>query len=922
MSNLDKRQQELFDAPPVSEQVQRLSKMAQLGYGDYWRTSKPVETAISSYKGLQGDYPGSQQPQVDNHVFGQTYIKQYQLPGIPKPEEPQNSSTSLLSDIVAWTNLTGRRTLSSGKALAQGARNADEGFERAIAAGFQAFADSNNDDIRKAVTDAFRSRLSNEEKEKLTSELSEKYKKQLTPNTPVEKIKDFVGLSDDAIDLDVQARWDRYVQAIRRGEAEAPELSTGAQAFDTIAGYELLKKMEAWENSVDLSQHTPEANAQKEQLTGFNSKQEFLSYDLADRMAGWSKDAKDRMAANPYKFGTPEYFAFTFGGSAPQMLAAAGTGAITRNPYLAAGMIAAPVFGDTYAEGREKGLSADDAFAYATATAISEFLPQATVFKYLDKADGGFLKKVLKGTIAEGAEEVVTEALQMGLDLGFIGKDDSGLEWWQRLVTAGVVGGIGGATFGAAYAAADAYSAENVDRVHRDQIDREIQAYYQQAKQILDNYQTNPDIPRSIDTAQARPVTQPPSGTEAAQSSQAPEPVQPAAQPVPPKEFTQEDIDYISANISIDDANKISGIQATLARGGAEQYIVDSLTSQLEQLNLRYAAIPTRTGALSSTDPNGQTSGSLTQDEINRVRDNLRKRMGKLADRINITDALPDGTRLDQEGAMLPDGSVYINPAVIQEYRVGSNLVMSRDERIEFVAWHEMRHAAEQHLSSRPFGAAKLDTLLAGARQNKVIDTLAKAIMAERDAAAQGTGHAGVRVNERSASQEALAELSAAVRTGNYKALTARYRDFYPPANTSGIRKMAQDVADAIRKIVGKITGKKVTEKTLSNEDAINMMLDVENQFYGPIQSASTVGVPQPVQNSVSRAPQTLSPVGGPAFSTSPENLMHGSSALYSTRPTTAWWDILNSDSPPPGNLSFSDVQTNAGCGMAPIRHQ
>lgn len=897
MNNLDKRQQELFEAPSVSDQVQRLSKMAQMGYGEYWRTSKPVETAASSFKGLQGDYPGSKQTQIDNHAFGQAYVQQYRLPGIPEPEAPKNESTSLLSRVVDLTSLTGRRAMSTGKALAQGAVNADEGFERAIAGGIKAFADSNNDDIRKAVTDAFRASLSGEEKERLTAELSEKYKEELAPKTAVGKIKDFVGLSDDAIDLDIQARWDRYVQAIRRGEAEAPELSTGAQAFDAIAGHELLKKMEAWENSTDLSQHTPEANAQKEQLTGFNSKQEFLSYDLADRMAGWAKDAKDRMEGNPYEFGSPEYFAFTFGGSAPQMLAAAGTGAITRNPYLAAGMIAAPVFGDTYAEGREKGLSADDAFAYATATAISEFLPQATVFKYLDKAGGGFLKKVLKGTIAEGAEEVVTEAMQMGLDLGFIGEDDSGLEWWQRLVTAGVVGGIGGATFGAAYAAADAYSAENVDRVHRDQIDREIQGYTQQARQILDNYQNNPEAPRTIESP-ARQPTQTNTSTPPVSAS-TPQPAQPAqssqpAQLAPLKEFTQEDINYISANISIDDANKISGIQAALARGGAEQYIVDSLTSQLEQLNLRYATIPTRNESLSSTSPDNQISGALTQDEIDRVRHSLRTRIGKVAERLNITDTLPDGTPLTQEGVMLPDGQVYINPAAIQEYRVGDNLIMDRDQRIEFVAWHELRHAAEQHLSSRPFGAAKLDEVLNTARQNKVVDTLAKAIMAERQAAADSTGFDAIRVNERMATQEALAELSAAIRTGNYKAITARYRDFYPPKNASGIRKLVKDVGDTIRRIVGKITNKKLTEKTLPNEDAIYAMLDVENQFYNTPPSSSN-GVAAEVQSPVSRAPQILPRVSG---------------VLYSMRPDTVWWDILNGDQPVPANWSGGDTQS------------
>lgn len=889
MNKMDKLNQELFEAPPVSDQVQRLTKMAQLGYGEYWRTSKPVETALSKFRGLQGDYPGSQQTKTDNNAFGLAYVESHRLPKEVEVPAEKSESTSLLSRIVDLTSTTGQRALSTGRALAEGTKNVDEGIERAVAGVGLKFAESKNDDMRKAVTEAFRASLSKEEKEKLSKELEEKYKEELKPDTLVEKAKDFVGLGDDAIDHEVAARWDRYVQAIRRGEAEAPELSFAGKSLDVFAGYELFKKMEAWENSVDLSQHTPEANAKKEQLTGFNSKQEFLRYDLADKMAGWAKDAKERMSANPYEYGTPEYFAFTFGGSAPQMLAAATASAVTRNPYLGASIIAAPVFGEVYAEGRERGLGDDDAFNYAIATAISEFLPQATVFKYLDKAGGGsFLKKILKGTIAEGAEEVVTEALQMGLELGFIGEDDSGLEWWQRLVTAGVVGAAGGLTIGTVYHAADKYSAGNVDRAHRDDIDNKVKNYVQMARQILNNQQAEQPAQQQAEQPARQPAQQ-----QAEQPAQ-PQPAQPTARPAQPqpqpqpaqpqptqqpaREFTQEDIEYIASNVSIDDANKIAGIQAVLSKGGVEQYIVDSLTSQMEELKTRYATIPTRSDTLSSTGPSGQISGTLTQDEIDRVRGVLRKRMGKLADRLNITDTLPGGVPLSQEGVMLPDGNVYINPAAIQEYRIGDNLIMSRDQRIEFVAWHEMRHAAEKHLSSRPFGAAKLDDLLSTARQNKVIDTLAKAIMSERSAASKATGLADIRVNERTATQEALAELSAAIRTGNYEALTTRYRDFYPPADASGIRKMVKDVADAIRKIVGKVTGKKYTEETLSNEDAINMMLEVEHQFYD---TPLTQGVSSEVQNPISRAPQTLSQLSGFTYSTSPKQSFEETANRY-----------------------------------------
>lgn len=134
------------------------------------------------------------------------------------------------------------------------------------------------------------------------------------------------------------------------------------------------------------------------------------------------------------------------------MIAAAAT---TRNPRIAMSIMSGQVGGQSYAEGREKGLSADEAQAYALLTTAAEVAPEALVVGQLLKPGAGILKKALEGSVLEGAQEAVTGALQAGVDKGFISPDMTFNEALIRIRDGAIIGALSGGAMGGTFGAVD-----------------------------------------------------------------------------------------------------------------------------------------------------------------------------------------------------------------------------------------------------------------------------------------------------------------------------------------------------------------------------------------------------------------------------------------------------------------------------------
>ena len=234
--------------------------------------------------------------------------------------------------------------------------------------------------------------------------------------------------------------------------------------------------------------------------------------------------------------------------------------------------------------------------------------------------------------------------------------------------------------------------------------------------------------------------------------------------------------------------------------------------------------------------PPGQTQTNTAQEaaaqeqtaapDYAEVRRLLERILGKrLAEKVTLSNTLPNGQPMLQEGAYLADGTLIINPDAIRAFEVDGVTVLTREQRIAWVAWHEFVHRGADYYR-QVWGGKEWQTTLSKLRQNSALRHLAEAIQAERNAAYLNSGQ-DVRVTPEQAMEEALAELAAAIQQGNADALIARYGRFAPTTGRTKLQALLGKMADVIRRVLGRITKRQITEEELSDADAIGLLRDI-----------------------------------------------------------------------------------------------
>ena len=234
--------------------------------------------------------------------------------------------------------------------------------------------------------------------------------------------------------------------------------------------------------------------------------------------------------------------------------------------------------------------------------------------------------------------------------------------------------------------------------------------------------------------------------------------------------------------------------------------------------------------------PPGQTQTNTVQaaaaqeqiaaPDYTEVRRLLERILGKrLAEKVTLSNTLPNGQPMPQEGAYLADGTLIINPDAIRAFEVDGVTVLTREQRIAWVAWHEFVHRGADYYR-QVWGGKEWQTTLSKLRQNSALRHLAEAIQAERNAAYLNSGQ-DVRVTPEQAMEEALAELAAAIQQGNADALVARYGRFAPTTGRTKLQALLGKMADVIRRVLGRITKRQITEEELSDADAIGLLRDI-----------------------------------------------------------------------------------------------
>lgn len=249
------------------------------------------------------------------------------------------------------------------------------------------------------------------------------------------------------------------------------------------------------------------------------------------------------------------------------------------------------------------------------------------------------------------------------------------------------------------------------------------------------------------------------------------------------------------------DAPKAENVQKT---GNATQKVAKSSTATKSEFT---KTTPTKQGKFGvskvkfSTADFSALDTSLTKEKVKRTLDRV---LGQHAKNVTVISRA-DFNSVQASNYILKNGiEGFYDDATGHVYIVADGIHsqngLSAEDRVGFVAWHEMTHLG---LDTK-YGT-DLRAILQTAASNNTIAKLAEKIQLER----VNRGEA-VSVNEDMAVEEALAELNAALKTDNVKALEERYGVEIPEGLRSQTEKATDNLFTRIRNVIRKVLGKPV----------------------------------------------------------------------------------------------------------------
>lgn len=249
------------------------------------------------------------------------------------------------------------------------------------------------------------------------------------------------------------------------------------------------------------------------------------------------------------------------------------------------------------------------------------------------------------------------------------------------------------------------------------------------------------------------------------------------------------------------DAPKTENVQKT---GNATQKVAKSSTTIKPDFT---KTTPTKQGKFGvskvkfSTADFSALDTSLTKEKVKRTLDRV---LGQHAKNVTVISRA-DFNSVQASHYIFKNGiEGFYDDATGHVYIVADGIHaqngLSAEDRVGFVAWHEMTHLG---LDTK-YGT-DLRAILQTAASNDTIAKLAEKIQLER----VNRGEA-VSVNEDMAIEEALAELNAALKTDNVKALEDRYGVTIPEGLRSQTEKATDNLFTRIRNVIRKVLGKPV----------------------------------------------------------------------------------------------------------------
>lgn len=206
--------------------------------------------------------------------------------------------------------------------------------------------------------------------------------------------------------------------------------------------------------------------------------------------------------------------------------------------------------------------------------------------------------------------------------------------------------------------------------------------------------------------------------------------------------------------------------------------------------------------------------------EIQHAQDIIRKTFGKAAEHIEVT-TLANPPK-DVKNLITSDVEGWFNPKTGKVTLIADSInatkTMSKEERLQFVAWHEMAHRGINVGYKGSY-----DSLMQEVGKNKAISQIADAIQAQR----KNTDDLAA-TNRSVAIEEAIAEMMAAHETGKWNELESRYGVEIKKGQRQSTKSWLAMTAQRIKDFLSKFFGVERAAQ-FSDEDVLNLISRIKN---------------------------------------------------------------------------------------------
>ena len=271
--------------------------------------------------------------------------------------------------------------------------------------------------------------------------------------------------------------------------------------------------------------------------------------------------------------------------------------------------------------------------------------------------------------------------------------------------------------------------------------------------------------------------------------------------------------------------NKTKGYQFARTVG---LHLPSSLTS-VDNLSALNVKTETDLSQYQSAKNNQETQ---INPEIQRAQEILRKTFGKAAEHIEVTTLANPPE--DVKNLITSDVEGWFNPKTGKVTLIADSInatkTMSKEERLQFVAWHEMAHRGINVGYKGSY-----DSLMQEVGKNKAISQIADAIQAQR----KNTDDLAA-TNRAVAIEEAIAEMMAAHETGKWNELESRYGVEIKKGQRQSTKSWLAMTAQRIKDFLSKFFGVERAAQ-FSDEDVLNLIARIKEKAIGKYTEISSV---------------------------------------------------------------------------------